>query len=162
MIDSESTFTDLLPKFDDPESPDRPDRIIHPADCDDDDEDQETLTPSQRRFGIYEKFFTPEERKKYAAIPVNDPTHEINLLRKLLFDTLEIVPAGQKNNKSLFPLSFQHDLLTTVSRAVYVISRLVALHMELNQSCQTLRAVFNEVIDELDPYDMSTYDWDLT
>jgi hypothetical protein len=159
MTESESTFSDLLHQFDDPESPDRPDRGIPHANYDDDDKEDayDALTPDEKMFGIYGKYFTPEERKKYAAIPANDPTHEINLLRKMLFDTFALVP-GPKDRKSPLPPMFFHDLITTLNRAGFVLTRLVALHIKLNASKNRTADLVWEALGEMDPNDLDSDD----
>jgi hypothetical protein len=143
MTESEISYFDLLSHIDDPESPNRPDRIIHPAnydyavgDEDDEDEDDkyDSLTPSQKMFGRYEKYYTPEERKKFAAIPVNDPSYEIDLLCAMLLDIFAMVPAGRVARNHPLPPQFFQALITTVARALFVLSYLVALNMKLNGS----------------------------
>jgi hypothetical protein len=157
MTESEISYFEFLSQFNDPESPDRPDRVIPPVnyyyDDEEEDDDEESLTPNQKLFGRYEKYFTPEERKKFAAIDVNDPTYEIELLSAMLLDIFAIVPAGRKDKRSPFSPKFFQDLIITVSRALFVLLYLVALNLKLNGSKNRTADFVWEALGEINPRD---------
>jgi hypothetical protein len=88
-----------------------------------------------RKHHIYGQYFTPEERKMLAAIPENDLSSEINLLRVLLARSFALVPAGPASKiRHPLDLKFQYDLCTIFSRVTVVIAGLVALHRKTNMS----------------------------
>ena len=106
-----------------------------------------------RSHHIYEQYFTPEDRRLLAAIPENDLTNEINLLRALLAQTFALVPSGPNDKKPSLTLKFQYDLVTTFSRVTLILARLVALHVKLNNSGDAVAAEIWEAIMELNPYE---------
>ena len=161
MTESELSYFERLSHFDDPESPDQPDRVPIPIDYDDEDDDDEmdeddlydSLTPSQKMFGRYEKYYTPAERKKFAAIPVNDLSYEIDLLCAMLMDLFAMVPAGRKAMNHPLPPQFFQALMTTVARALFVLAYLVALNMKVNGSKNRTADLIWEAMGEIDPHD---------
>ena len=158
MTESEFPFSDLLHQFDDPESPDRQQSTSRPIDFDDDEDDEDELTPSQKMFGIYEEFFTPEERKQLAAIPENDLSYEINLLRSMLAETFIMFPTGPRDKQHPMAPKFQYALITVCCRSFIILTRLAALHVKLNGSRNKTADLVWEALGEMDPDDLDSDD----
>ena len=150
MIEPEFHYTSVLPDEDDPQYPTELEPIPAPIDFDDDGEQSSSYT--EPGFNIYEKYFTPEERRMLAEIPENDVSQEIKLLRALLVKTFALVPTGPEDKKRSITPKFFYDLDTTVSRTVIILTRLIALHVKLNCSRNETADLIRKVLCEMDPH----------
>ena len=128
MISSEPIYTSVLPNPNDPQYQYEPEPAARPTHSD--RSGWQSSSRRKPRHHIYEQYFTPEERKMLAAIPENDVTSEINLLRVLLARSFALVPSGPTDKKPPLSLKFQYDLVTTFSRVALVLAGLVALHLK--------------------------------
>ena len=113
---------------------------------------EEPPPPSPPRHHIYEQYFTPRERRMLQAIPENDLTSEIRLLRVLLsrsFAQLLRSPADKKYLPQ--PFDFMVDICATFNRVVLVIADLVSLHRKLHNSAGAVGDLILAAIRELNP-----------
>ena len=109
----------------------------------------------ERKHHIYEQYFTPAERDMLAAIPENDLSDEIDLLRLLLARSFAQVPSGPDDKKHPpLPLKLMIDFFTTFSSVAIIIARLVSLHRKLHSSYDALSEAIFEALGEMDPYDL--------
>jgi len=107
-----------------------------------------------RKHHIYEQYFTPAEREMLAAIPENDLSGEIDLLRVMLARSFAQVPSGPDDKKHPpLPLKLMIDYFTTFCRVAIILARLVALHHKLNNSRDAVADVMWNAIMELNPYE---------
>ena len=107
-----------------------------------------------RKHHIYEQYFTPAECEMLAAIPENDLTGEIDLLRVMLARSFAQVPSGPDDKKHPpLPLKLMIDYFTTFCRVAIILARLVALHHKLNNSRDAVADVMWNAIMELNPYE---------
>ena len=101
---------------------------------------------------IYEQYFTPDEISQLQALPTNDVTSEIQLLRILLARSFAQVPAGPTDARQPLALKFQYGLCTIFSRVVLVIAAMVALHLKQhppqNMMFQTVMEMIHQVNEE--------------
>jgi hypothetical protein len=163
MIEPKFAYTSVMPDLNDAQYPDEPEPTPRPTYYDhdnDDDGDERPSSHRKKRYSIYEKYFTPEERKMLAAIPENDLSYEVNLLRALLVDTFALVPTGPKDKKPPLKPSFHYDLHTTLSRVCVIITRLASLHLKLNGSRNETAEIIRKTLCEMDPHDLCNYDDD--
>jgi hypothetical protein len=108
-----------------------------------------------RKHHIYEQYFTPAEREMLAAIPENDLTGEIDLLRVMLARSFAQVPSGPDDKKHPpLPLKLMIDYFSTFCRVAIILARLVALHRKLHSSHNALSEAIFEALGELDPDDL--------
>jgi hypothetical protein len=106
-------------------------------------------TPSHH---MYQQYFTPTERRRLKALPENDVTSELQLLRVLLARTFSMVPRFPHDSKiSSLPIKFHIKLLNTFSRVALTIGGIVGLHQKLYKS--DLGDLILEAIRELNPYE---------
>ena len=106
--------------------------------------------PGTPRHHIYQQYFTPSERRRLKAIPENDVTSEIQLLRVLLARSFAQVPHSPTDKKRApLPLKLNIDLLSTFSRVAIVIGGLVGLHTKMHKS--DLGDIILQALRELNP-----------
>jgi len=103
---------------------------------------------------IYRQYFTPAECRMLDAVPPDDVTSEILLLRVLLARSFAQVPRTPTAKKrSPINLKLNIDLLTTFSRVGIVIGGLVALQNKMHNLKDTVGDIILQALRELDPYE---------
>jgi len=113
---------------------------------------EEPRPPSPPRHHIYEQYFTPAERRMLQAIPENDLTNEIRLLRVLLSRSFaQLLRSPADKNYLPQPFDFMVEVCATFNRVVLVIADLVSLHRKLYNSAGAVGDLILEAIRELNP-----------
>lgn len=158
MIEPKFTYTSIVPDWNDPQYPMEPEPSPIPMHVVEEEDQPSSLT--EPGYNIYEKYFTPEERRMLAEIPENDVSQEIKLLRALLLKTFALVPTGPEDKKRSITPEFFYDLDTTISRTVIILARLVALHVKLNCSRNETADLIQEALREMDPNNLDDEDDD--
>jgi hypothetical protein len=101
---------------------------------------------------IYQQYFTHAERRMLDAVPPDDVTSEILLLRVLLARSFAQVPrTSAAKKRSPFTMKFNIDLLATFSRVGIVIGGLVALQNKLHNLKDTVGDIILQALREMDP-----------
>jgi hypothetical protein len=102
---------------------------------------------------IYQQYFTPAERRMLDAVPPDDVTSEILLLRVLLARSFSQVPRTPASKKRPpITMKFNIDLLATFSRVGIVIGGLVALQNKMHSLKDTVGDIILQALSELDPH----------
>jgi hypothetical protein len=108
--------------------------------------------PGAPKHHIYQQYFTPAERLRLEAIPENDVTSEIRLLRVLLARSFAQIPQSSHDKKRApLPLKLHTDLLSTFSRVSIVIGGLVGLHRKIHKN--DVGDIILEALRELNPHE---------
>ena len=106
--------------------------------------------PGTPKHHIYQQYFTPAEREKLKAIPENDVTSELQLLRVLLARSFAQVPRYPHDSKiAAIPLKLHTDLLSTFSRVAIVIVSLAGLHRKMHRG--DIGDIILEALREMNP-----------
>jgi hypothetical protein len=101
---------------------------------------------------IYQQHFTPAERRNLKAVPENDISSEIFLLRHTLAGVFsQLVGNNTKNKKSPGTLKIDLEVCSTFSRAAIVLSSLVAFHNKTHNSKSDLGDTILQALSELNP-----------
>jgi hypothetical protein len=80
------------------------------------------------RHHIFQQFFTPAERRRLKAIPENDVTSEIQLLRVLLARCFAMVPRYPNDSKiPALPIDLHIKFVNTFRQVAVVIGSMVTL-----------------------------------
>ena len=101
---------------------------------------------------IYQKYFTPAERRRLKAIPENNLKSEIYLLRATLARTFALLPRNDPKNKGTpHALKMDLELCSTFSRTAIVFASLVAFHIKTHNSKRAIGDLILQALRELDP-----------
>ena len=101
---------------------------------------------------LHQKYFTPAEKQALEAIPADDLTSEIKLLRVLLARCLAIVPRYTGDRKiPPLPLKLFTSLMLVFSRTANVIGSLVSLQWRMHNPTDEWGRLVLEALRELDP-----------
>ena len=110
--------------------------------------------PGKPGHHIYWHYFTPEERRKLKAIPEDDVTSEIQLLRVLLARCFAQVPRfPHDNKKSALPIKLQINFVRTFSRVAIVIGAMVGLQKKIHNPVDELGRDILQALREMNPYE---------
>ena len=108
-----------------------------------------TLSSQKQMRHIYEQYFTSDEIRMLQAIPENDVTSEIELLRVLLARSFAQIPSGPVDTKHPPALKFQFNLCTVFSRVAIVMAGLVALHLKQHPQGNVMFETVMEMIRQV-------------
>jgi hypothetical protein len=100
-------------------------------------------------FHLYRKHFTRAERRLLKAIPENDVTSEVNVLRVQLGRLI-----NSHGISSPADLKLQLDALRTAGEAASMIAGLVRTQIEAHNPDTELKRIIEEALLSLDPYDL--------
>ena len=115
----------------------------------------EWVPPSKRppKNHIYRQYFTSEECEMLKAVPENDVTSEIYLIRVLLARAFAQLPRNNSNHKKAAPgLDLDFEFYSTLSRATVSLAGLVALHNKFHDPENEVGDIIWEALSELDPW----------
>ena len=102
------------------------------------------------RHNMYQKYFTPAERRRLKALPENDVVSELQLLRVLLARSFSMVPRFPHDSKiAPLPIKFHIKLLNTFSRVALTIGGMVGLHQKMHKD--DLGDLIMQALRELNP-----------
>ena len=112
------------------------------------------VPPSKRppKNHIYRQYFTSKECEMLKAIPENDVTSEIYLIRVLLARAFAQLPRNNSNHKKAAPgLELNFEFYSTISAATVSVAGLVALHNKFHDPSNELHDTILEALRELNP-----------
>jgi hypothetical protein len=110
--------------------------------------------PGSPKHHIYQQYFTPAERRRLKAIPENDVTSEIQLLRVLLVRCFAMVPRFPHDSK-IAPLSLKlHiEMVTVFAHVATVIGSLAGLQWKMHKPVDELGKDILQALREMNPYE---------
>ncbi len=107
--------------------------------------------PGAPKHHIYQQYFTPNERRRLKAIPENDLSSEIQLLRVLLARCFAQVPRFPHDSKKpALPMKLHIDLVMVFSRVAIVIGEMVGLQKKMHKN--DIGDIILQALRELDPH----------
>ena len=118
------------------------------------DDTPEWVPPSKRppKNHIYRQYFTSKECEMLKAVPENDVTSEVYLIRVLLARAFAQLPGNRSTGKKDIPaLEMSVELYSIFSRATVALAGLVALHNKFHDPANELRDTIWDAIMEMDP-----------
>ena len=113
------------------------------------------IPPSKRppKNHIYRQYFTSKECEMLKAVPENDVTSEIYLIRVLLARAFAQLPRHNSNHKKAAPgLELDFEFYSTLSCATVSLAGLVALHNKFHDPANEVGDIIWEALMELDPH----------
>ena len=119
------------------------------------DDLSEWIPPSKRppKNHIYRQYFTSKECEMLKAVPENDVTSEIYLIRALLARAFAQLPRNNSNHKVAAPaLELDFEFYSTLSCATVSLAGLVALHNKFHDPANEVGDIIWEALMELDPH----------